>query len=90
MTEIEILRMSLENLVKFCDDPKNKFELGPLSRDLDHVAVEAAQKAAYVRMRHGPGCGDQGHTKAVKEFNRVRKKVRATCDFSYPERPINF
>jgi hypothetical protein len=42
---------------------------------LAHVAARAAEYHAYVGERYGYGCGDQGHKSAVKEMNKVGKKV---------------
>ena len=36
-------------------------------------AMHAAQLAAYLDLRYGPGCGDQGHKAAVKNSNRVAR-----------------
>lgn len=42
---------------------------------LESVALAIVQRAAYINMRYGAGCGDQGHKAAVKAFNRAGKKV---------------
>jgi hypothetical protein len=43
---------------------------------LEQVAQAAASRAAYFEERQGYGNGDQGHTKGVKAFNSVLRKVR--------------
>lgn len=42
-----------------------------LRRHFESVALHAAELAAYLDMRAGGGCGDQGHKCAVKSANRV-------------------
>ena len=37
---------------------------------------------AYLGERAGYGCGDQGHEKAVKSFNKVMAKCRKVCGFT--------
>lgn len=40
-------------------------------RYLEGMAMKCATFAAYLDERHGGGCGDQGHKKAVRNSNRV-------------------
>ena len=37
---------------------------------LEAIAGKAGQLAGYIDMRHGFGCGDQGHDAGVKQANR--------------------
>lgn len=46
-----------------------------LRRQLEGLATCAGKLAAYLDERHGNGCGDQGHLKAVKAANRAGKKI---------------
>ena len=46
-----------------------------LRRQLEGIAERAAVLAGYMDERHGYGCGDQGHKKAVKQANRNGKMV---------------
>ena len=44
-------------------------------RELEGIALRAAELSAYLDARAGGGCGDQGHKYAVKCANRAGKKV---------------
>ena len=46
-----------------------------LSTELERLSLRAGELAAYIEERHGYGCGDQGHKKAVKACNRVGKLI---------------
>lgn len=46
-----------------------------LRRALENVSERAAMLAGYLDERHGYGCGDQGHTKAIKRANKNGKIV---------------
>ena len=46
-----------------------------LRRQLEGTAERAAVLAGYMDERHGYGCGDQGHKKAVKQANRNGRMV---------------
>jgi len=50
-------------------------ERGELSRKLEGISARAAVLAGYLDERHGYGCGDQGHKKAVRRANRNGKTV---------------
>ena len=39
---------------------------GKVARELEGIALKAAELAAYAEERYGYGCGDQGHDAAVK------------------------
>lgn len=52
-------------LPEFCK--KNKYELGEIASELEYLSIYAAQVSAYIGMRHGNGCGDQGHASAEKK-----------------------
>lgn len=57
--------------------------------DLD-IAMRAGQMARYFDERHGYGCGDQGHDKAVKSLNKAGKAIWCKA-FGYNEYlDINF
>ena len=51
-------------------DRMTKREREDLRRMMEGIAEKAAFLAGYLDMRHGAGCGDQGHTSAVKRANR--------------------
>ncbi len=51
----------------------NAGELDGLRRTLEGMAERAAWLAAYTDMRHGLGCGDQGHDAAVKAANKTAR-----------------
>lgn len=48
---------------------------------LDGVLAGLALVYGYADMRYGCGCGDQGHTSAVREANKVRRNVRNVLGF---------
>jgi hypothetical protein len=50
-------------------------EMDLLRRELEGIAERAAFLAGYLDERHGYGCGDQGHDKAVKTANKNGRKV---------------
>ncbi len=50
-------------------------DLDQLRRALESMAQRAAWLATYADMRHGLGCGDQGHDSAVKAANKTSKLV---------------
>ncbi len=83
-TVMRLLNLPLADLQKYCDKKKNRLHLQELENSLDHLCRFSAARAAYVMMRHGCGCGDQGHDKAVKEAGKVTKKVRKALGYSYP------
>lgn len=85
---LEILALAPVDLEKKVDtlDTNTKREIADT---LSRLAEVAASKAAYFEERYGYGCGDQGHKKAVKEFNRVRKAVRKALGFNITH-PITF
>ncbi len=74
-TLIDLLEIGENDLIAFCDDPKNRKILGTLSDELAHLATVAAPRGAYITMRHGCGCGDQHHDSAKKRMEKVRTKV---------------
>ncbi len=83
-TITEILEMGENDLISFCDDPKNYEKLQTLERELDHLATVAAARGEYISMRYGSGCGDQGHDSAKKSMEKTRKKVRRALGYAYP------
>lgn len=50
-------------------------ERDEMRRKLEAISERAGMLAAYIDERHGYGCGDQGHDKAVKEMNRAGRKI---------------
>lgn len=50
-------------------------ERDDLRRELEGISERAAMLAGYLDERHGYGCGDQGHEKAVKRANGNGKTV---------------
>ena len=48
---------------------------GELVRELEAISERAGILARYIDERHGYGCGDQGHEKAVKSMNRAGKII---------------
>ncbi len=50
-------------------------ERDDLRRELEGIGERAASLAGYLDERHGYGCGDQGHRKAVKKANRNGRMV---------------
>ena len=46
-----------------------------LCKELEDIAECATILAGYVDERHGYGCGDQGHIKAVTTSNKYGKMV---------------
>ena len=64
-------------------------DLDLVARDLEGIAAHCALRAAYLAMRHGCGCGDQGHKSAVKDANKVYRQVRKALGYNITH-PINF
>ena len=50
-------------------------ERDELRKELEGTSARAAMLAGYLDERHGYGCEDQGHRKAVKRMNRNGKMV---------------
>ena len=48
---------------------------GELVRELEAISIRAGILARYIDERHGYGCGDQGHEKAVKRMNCAGKII---------------
>ena len=46
-----------------------------LRREMGEIAKRAAMLEGYLDERHGYGCGDQGHEKAIKRANRNGKML---------------
>lgn len=73
---------------QFCAG-KSVEELEELEKELEGIASSAAMLAAYIGHRHGGGCGDQGHAKAVKKCNKVLAQVRRAFGYNITH-PTNF
>ncbi len=85
---LEILALAPGDLEKKAD-ALNADARHEITETLSRLAEVAASYAAYFEERYGYGCGDQGHKKAVKEFNKVRKAVRKALGFNITY-PITF
>ncbi len=70
-------------------DPLNTTKRDELRRELESLSAHAAAAAAYVEMRYGSGCGDQGHGDAVKHSNHVMAQVRKSLGY-YTTHAISF
>lgn len=86
-------RRVLENvapskLKAYCDKRSGP-ELGALSDALDGLIQHAAWIGGYIDMRHGNGCGDQGHKFAVREANTRLAKIRKALGYTSPRRDIH-
>ena len=56
-------------------------KMGPQERNearqaLEAISARAGMLAAYLDERHGSGCGDQGHAKALRQANRTQRAIR--------------
>jgi hypothetical protein len=56
-------------------DGMSTSERSETCKELESIARQAAMCAGYIDMRHGHGCGDQGHNAAMKEANRIGKII---------------
>ncbi len=79
-----LLHLGKEDFRKWCEDPINKQDLQDIELRLSCIAQGAAERATYIGMRHGHGCGDQGHEDADDEAKKVLKGVRKAMGYSYP------
>ena len=83
----KILELGMGELQSICDQKLNSGKSGDLQaleNELTHLATLASRYAIYVSLRHGCGCGDQGHDSAYKESEKVYKAVRKKLGFTYP------
>lgn len=71
-------------------DAMTASERDEVSRKLENSAVWMSRAAAYFEERGGYGCGDQGHSAAVKVQSKQAEKVRRALGFSYPKQNITF
>jgi hypothetical protein len=69
--------------------PENRARLQSLEQALEGIATGAARLAAYMGKRHGYGCGDQGHDRAVRVSNKVVAKVRRALGYNVTH-PLSF
>ncbi len=53
-------------------------------------AIQLARLGEYVTCRGGDGCGDGGHTFAVKLQNRRAAKVRSAIGYTQAIHDVNF
>jgi len=56
-------------------------DLQEVSKILENRGAHLCAIGAYLGERAGFGCGDQGHEKAVKSFNKVMAKCRKVCGY---------
>ena len=63
-------------------DGWNTTERREADEQLEALAVAAVWRSTYFYMRHGAGCGDQGHEAAVKEANKITARVRKVLGYS--------
>ena len=70
----EILEKPYSEIEKIADEMKPE-KLRELGKMLQTVSERAGIMGVYFEERHGYGCGDQGHKKAVKVMNRTGKKI---------------
>ena len=49
---------------------------------LEAIALKAGQLAGYIDMRHGFGCGDQGHIAGVQQLNTNGRRIHCNV-FGY-------
>jgi hypothetical protein len=75
----KILNTPFIDLPEKCLKIKNKQEI---IRELEGLAQRAGMMAAYILERDGYGCGDQGHSKAIKRMNKTGKTIWMTA-FGY-------
>ena len=81
---------SLQSIVGEDADGLISGDLMETERELTALSIRAARVATYISMRHGGGCGDQGHSAAVKEQNKIVREVRKALGYTYPEQNIQF
>jgi hypothetical protein len=67
-----VLEKAFNALPKIAENMTNKQDV---IHDLEAIAKRAGMMAAYLSERHGSGCGDQGHDKALKAMNRTGKII---------------
>ena len=70
--------------------PNRRIPPSELIDTMDTMIERLARFREYLNTRYGHGCGDQGHKSAVKEQNKMARKIRAALGFTYPKRDINF
>jgi hypothetical protein len=58
-----------------CIEKMPRQDMEGAQRLLEGLAERAAMLAGYLDERHGYGCGDQGHEKAVKTMNKYGRTV---------------
>jgi hypothetical protein len=57
-------------------DAMSEKERDELRKQFEVISEKAGILAGYLEERHGYGCGDQGHEKAVKQANRNGRMIR--------------
>lgn len=57
-------------------------ELANTIHTLDNIIMALVRFREYLDMRYGAGCGDQGHTSAVKSSNKVVNNVRRVLGYT--------
>ena len=84
---VKVLNLAPVELAAYAQ--ANPDKLRSVYEALEGIATGAVRASAYLAMRDGYGMGDQGHTKAVKESNKVVAKVRKALGFNITH-PVNF
>lgn len=59
-------------------------------QELDGIIIRLVRFRAYLDMRYGNGCGDQGHNDGVKEQNKLAAKVRKALGYTKAKDDITF
>jgi hypothetical protein len=70
--------------------PQTRARMEDVVNELDAIIEHAARPRGYLEMRHGNGCGDQGHASAVKESNKLVAKIRKALGFVQPKKDLRF
>jgi hypothetical protein len=71
-------------------DKMTTAERGEVARALNTMAERAARAASYFEERYGYGCGDQGHSRAVKKQNKLAERIRKALGFTYAKQDVTF
>jgi hypothetical protein len=79
-----------ETLMTLARSSKEAQWLGESVILLDNTIEKLARVRGYLDGRYGHGCGDQGHTSAAKESNRLAAKVRKALGFTYSQQDLTF
>lgn len=78
---LEVLQHPLVAMQTLADG-WNTTERREADEQLEALTCDAVWRSTYMYMRHGAGCGDQGHEAAVKEANKITARVRKVLGYS--------